>query len=206
MNPTTAGRSLHRNRTVMVRTTEQGERFTNDREMLAGQIAEAGPGPRVVVEATYGWYWAVDAGLKARRPLRGRPIGSSLDTSPRPTLPRTLPPRPKIATRHPSASSFRDDPMRCVVVAEEDVRPAKRLRPGHGSVEIHKRDVVLERVRHCVWVLRCVREDTCRSHGIVREDQSVHPGDQSTEVKGQGSSRVRSVLGSRARACPRTAA
>ena len=59
------GLDLHRNRTVMVRTTEQGERleavrFTNDREMLAGQIAKAGPDPRVVVEATYGWYWAVD--------------------------------------------------------------------------------------------------------------------------------------------------
>jgi hypothetical protein len=59
------GLDLHRNRTVMVRTTEQGERleavrFTNDREMLAGQIAKAGLDPRVVVEATYGWYWAVD--------------------------------------------------------------------------------------------------------------------------------------------------
>jgi hypothetical protein len=59
------GLDLHRNRTVMVRTTEQGERleavrFTNDREMLAGQIAKASADPRVVVEATYGWYWAVD--------------------------------------------------------------------------------------------------------------------------------------------------
>lgn len=41
------GLDLHRNRTVMMRTTEQGERleavrFVNDRETLARQIAKAG--------------------------------------------------------------------------------------------------------------------------------------------------------------------
>lgn len=60
------GLDLHRNRTVMVRTTEQGERleavrFANGREMLVSQIAKAGVDSRVVLEATYGWYWAVDA-------------------------------------------------------------------------------------------------------------------------------------------------
>lgn len=60
------GLDLHRNRSVMVRMTPAGERleavrFSNDREMLARQIAKAGPDPRVVLEATYGWYWAVDA-------------------------------------------------------------------------------------------------------------------------------------------------
>ena len=35
-------------------------RFTNDREALATQIAKAGADPQVVLEATYGWYWAVD--------------------------------------------------------------------------------------------------------------------------------------------------
>jgi transposase len=64
------GLDLHRNRTVMVRMTEQGERleavrFTNDREILAAQISKAGSSPRVVVEATYGWYWAVDTLLAA---------------------------------------------------------------------------------------------------------------------------------------------
>jgi transposase len=62
------GLDLHRNRRVMVRPTGQGERleavrFANDRETLAGQIAKAGPDPRVVVEATYAWYWAVDVPL-----------------------------------------------------------------------------------------------------------------------------------------------
>lgn len=60
------GLDLHRNRTVMVRMTGEGERleaarFVNDRAVLAAQIAKAGAGPRVVLEATYGWYWAVDA-------------------------------------------------------------------------------------------------------------------------------------------------
>jgi transposase len=60
------GLDLHRRRTVMVRTTADGERleavrFSNDREMLERQIAKAGVDPQVVLEATYGWYWAVDA-------------------------------------------------------------------------------------------------------------------------------------------------
>jgi hypothetical protein len=54
------GLDLHRNRTVMVRTSERGERLeavrlVNDRETLARQIAKAGDDPRVVLEATYGW-------------------------------------------------------------------------------------------------------------------------------------------------------
>jgi transposase len=60
------GLDLHRNRSVMVRMTAEGERleavrFSNDPEMLARQIAKAGVAPQVVLEATYGWYWAVDA-------------------------------------------------------------------------------------------------------------------------------------------------
>ena len=59
------GLDLHRNRTVMVRTTKDGDRleavrFANDAEILARQIAKAGADPQVVLEATYGWYWAVD--------------------------------------------------------------------------------------------------------------------------------------------------
>jgi hypothetical protein len=54
------GFDLHRNRTVIVRMTEQGERleavrFVNDRDILTAQIAKAGADARVVVEATYGW-------------------------------------------------------------------------------------------------------------------------------------------------------
>jgi len=60
------GIDLHRRRSVMVRTTETGEvleavRITNDVDRLASVIARAGEDPEVVVEATYGWYWAVDA-------------------------------------------------------------------------------------------------------------------------------------------------
>jgi transposase len=59
------GLDLHRRRTVMVRMTEAGERleavrFVSDPAVLAKQIAKAGPAPRVVVEATYAWYWVAD--------------------------------------------------------------------------------------------------------------------------------------------------
>ena len=35
-------------------------RIDNDPVALSCAVAEAGPNPEVVVEATYGWYWAVD--------------------------------------------------------------------------------------------------------------------------------------------------
>jgi len=51
---------------VIVRMTEAGEpleavRILNDVESLDRVIARAGVAPEVVLEATYGWYWAVDA-------------------------------------------------------------------------------------------------------------------------------------------------
>src|SRR5665811_2278811 len=60
------GIDLHRRRTVIVRTTETGEvletvRIVNDVQRLASVMARAGDCPEVVLEATYGWYWAVDA-------------------------------------------------------------------------------------------------------------------------------------------------
>jgi transposase len=60
------GIDLHRRRSVIVRTTEAGEalevvRITNDLDSLAAVMARAGEAPQVVLEATYGWYWAVDA-------------------------------------------------------------------------------------------------------------------------------------------------
>ena len=60
------GIDLHRRRSVIVRTTEAGEalevvRISNDLDSLAAVIARAGEAPEVVLEATYGWYWAVDA-------------------------------------------------------------------------------------------------------------------------------------------------
>jgi len=60
------GIDLHRRRSVIVRmAAETGQRLEtvridNDPVALAAQIAKAGEAPEVVLEATYGWYWAVD--------------------------------------------------------------------------------------------------------------------------------------------------
>jgi len=59
------GMDLHRRRSVIVRMTEDGRklgttRITNSPAALRAEIAKAGKNPRVVVEATYGWYWAAD--------------------------------------------------------------------------------------------------------------------------------------------------
>src|SRR4051794_24039255 len=45
--------------------TESGQpletvRIVNDRDRLAAVMARAGERPEVVLEATYGWYWAAD--------------------------------------------------------------------------------------------------------------------------------------------------
>jgi transposase len=60
------GIDLHRRRSVIVRTSAEGEvlenvQITNDVEQLTEVIRRAGENPEVVVEATYGWYWAADA-------------------------------------------------------------------------------------------------------------------------------------------------
>src|SRR5579859_7177166 len=59
------GMDLHRRRSVLVRMTGDGRkletvRITNSPAELRRQIARAGKSPRVVLEATYGWYWAAD--------------------------------------------------------------------------------------------------------------------------------------------------
>jgi transposase len=51
---------------VIVRMTDAGEvleevRIDNDPVALSCEIEKAGPNPEVVLEATYGWYWAADA-------------------------------------------------------------------------------------------------------------------------------------------------
>jgi transposase len=56
---------LHRRRSVLVRMSEAGEvlettRISNDPEYLGQVMARAGEAPEVVLEATYGWYWAAD--------------------------------------------------------------------------------------------------------------------------------------------------
>ena len=59
------GMDLHRRRSVLVRMTEDGRkletaRIENSPAALRAVIARAGENPRVVIEATYGWYWAAD--------------------------------------------------------------------------------------------------------------------------------------------------
>jgi transposase len=59
------GIDLHRRRSVVVILDEDGtklssERIDNSPLELARVVAEAGPDPEVVLEATWGWYWAAD--------------------------------------------------------------------------------------------------------------------------------------------------
>ena len=59
------GIDLHRRRSVIVRLNEAGKTLStvsidNDPVALALEVAKAGPDPEVVLEATYGWYWAAD--------------------------------------------------------------------------------------------------------------------------------------------------
>jgi transposase len=59
------GIDLHRRRSVIVRMDQDGNklscvRLPNDPAELAVEIAKAGEGPEVVLEATYGYYWLVD--------------------------------------------------------------------------------------------------------------------------------------------------
>ena len=66
------GMDLHRRRSVLVRMTGDGRkletaRITNSPAELRRQIARAGKHPRVVLEATYGWYWAADTLAAAGR-------------------------------------------------------------------------------------------------------------------------------------------
>ena len=59
------GIDLHRRRSVIVRRNDAGEtletvRIDNDPVALATELAKAGEHPEVILEATYGWYWAAD--------------------------------------------------------------------------------------------------------------------------------------------------
>jgi transposase len=75
------GIDLHRRRSVVARMTETGDplgwvQISNDRDQLALAMIEAGENAEVVLEATYGWYWAADllAGLAANVHL-AHPLG-----------------------------------------------------------------------------------------------------------------------------------
>jgi transposase len=59
------GIDLHRRRSVIVILAGDGERLSsvridNSPLALAEAVGEAGPEPEVVIEATWGWYWAAD--------------------------------------------------------------------------------------------------------------------------------------------------
>ncbi len=59
------GIDLHRRRSVVVRKNADGELLSkvhidNTPMALAQAVAAAGPEPEVVLEATFGWYWAAD--------------------------------------------------------------------------------------------------------------------------------------------------
>ncbi|MGO8871162.1 MAG: IS110 family transposase [Acidimicrobiales bacterium] len=59
------GIDLHRRRSVLYRMDEAGEksdcvRINNDPVWSAQEVGKAPKGSHVVIEATYGWYWAVD--------------------------------------------------------------------------------------------------------------------------------------------------
>src|SRR5262249_29694508 len=59
------GIDFHRRRSVIVRLNAAGERLgvrrvANDPFEFADVMRDAGESPAVVIEATYGWYWAVD--------------------------------------------------------------------------------------------------------------------------------------------------
>jgi transposase len=59
------GIDLHRRRSVIYRMDEAGEqidcvRIDNDPVWFAQEVSKSPRGSHVVIEATYGWYWAVD--------------------------------------------------------------------------------------------------------------------------------------------------
>ena len=93
------GIDLHRRRSVIVHTTDRRDpletvRISNDVDSLTKVMARAGVGPEVVLEATYGWYWAADVlRCGARRRIwrirwglrRSRTGGSRTTSGMRPT-------------------------------------------------------------------------------------------------------------------------
>jgi transposase len=59
------GIDLHRRRSVIIRKNADGELLSkvhidNDPLAMMEAVAAAGPEPEVVLEATFGWYWAAD--------------------------------------------------------------------------------------------------------------------------------------------------
>jgi transposase len=77
------GVDLHRHRSVIVRKDAAGElletvQIHNDPIVLAEVITRAGEAPEVVLEATYGWYWAADVLTECGASVHlAHPLGNS---------------------------------------------------------------------------------------------------------------------------------
>ena len=77
------GVDLHRHRSVIVRKDAGGElletvQIENDPIVLAEAIGRAGETPEVVLEATYGWYWAADVLAECGASVHlAHPLGNS---------------------------------------------------------------------------------------------------------------------------------
>jgi len=75
------GIDLHRRRSVVVVLDPDGARVSSRRVenspmALAAAVGEAGPEPEVVLEATWGWYWAADVIEEAGGRVRlAHPLG-----------------------------------------------------------------------------------------------------------------------------------
>jgi hypothetical protein len=77
------GIDLHRRRSVIVRRNDAGETFEtvridNDPVVLAAELIKAVEHPEVILEATYGWYWAADVIKECGGTVHlARPLGNN---------------------------------------------------------------------------------------------------------------------------------
>ncbi|MGI5133739.1 MULTISPECIES: IS110 family transposase [unclassified Streptomyces] len=84
--PQVVGMDLHARRSVLLRMTPEGQRLgrvriDNSPAALKAEMAKAGPHPKVVLEATYGWYWAADALAEAGAEVHlAHPLGVKMFT------------------------------------------------------------------------------------------------------------------------------
>jgi transposase len=153
------GIDLHRRRSVIVRMTPDGEvletvRVDNDPVALSLELAKAGPDPEVVLEATYGWYWAADllqacgAKVHLAHPLGVKMFGyqRARDRRPRLHQPRRAaahaPAARGLAGPTPGAGAARAGalPGQAGGVAQRPEGPSPR-RPGQGRVRVPMSDL-----------------------------------------------------------------
>jgi transposase len=112
------GIDLHRRRSVIVPMTGEGEvletvRVDNDPVALSRELSKAGPDPGVVLEATYGWYWAADL-LQAcgARVHLAHPLGSRCSATSGPETDARDSKEPGRAAAHGSAAEGLAGPTR----------------------------------------------------------------------------------------------